>query len=132
MKTEEILDLFSPKNNDIKTIIDVFSNVIRPLSRTNYPKAETKIKNRLKTYNVDQIIDALKRFSNDDWWMKNNGNRPLDWYFHSDERIEQFLLLDNGKPSWKIGNHIYYSVEELTEAEKKGEIKYGPSGFVPR
>lgn len=125
MKTEEILDLFAPKNRDVEVILKIFNDFIRPLSRKSYPKAEKKIQARLKTYTRDQIIEALNNFSQDEWRMENNREYSLDWYFHSDERIETFLELGRkNKPSWKIGNKIYYSQAELEEAEKKGEIKY--------
>ena len=32
-------------------------------------------------------------FSQEDWWMENNSHRGLAWFFHSDDRIDQFINL---------------------------------------
>lgn len=56
-------------------------------------KAEQKIKARLKEYKLDQLLKAIENFSKDDWWMKHNAHRGVAWFFHSEERVEQFLNL---------------------------------------
>jgi len=57
------------------------------------PKARSKIRTRLNTYTVADLIKAIDHFSNDPWWMEHNRERGMGWFFNSDERIEQFINL---------------------------------------
>lgn len=52
-------------------------------------KAKDKIKTRLKTFSIDDICAAFRNLVNepDKWKLENNGQRPLAWWLHSDERI---------------------------------------------
>jgi hypothetical protein len=56
-------------------------------------KAEQKITARLKEYTADELKKAIDNFSQDEWWMKNNAHRGVAWFFHSEDRIEQFINL---------------------------------------
>lgn len=131
----EIMDLIEGKNDEVK--IDVIMQIvmsyhtkIRSLRTRNSipylpPKAKAKVIQRLREYSFEELIDAIDRFSGDSWWMEHNSRRPLEWFFHSYERIEQFLQLESSKGNhkWKVGDKEY-SLEELKLAEEKGEVHY--------
>ena len=55
--------------------------------------AKLKIKTRLKKFKVIDLNKAISNFSQEDWWMENNSHRGLAWFFHSDDRIDQFINL---------------------------------------
>ncbi len=63
--------------------------------------ARTKIQTRLKTYSPDDLDRAIQNFARAPWWMEHNAHRGMAWFFHTDDRIEQFLNLpkpsDNGR-----------------------------------
>lgn len=91
---------------------------------------------RLKTFSVSECVQAILNFSRDSWNMENNGHRSIEWFFHSDSRIETFLNL---KPKTAvgegtmIGDKVYKSEKELIDAEQRGEIYYdtGKNKFFP-
>ena len=62
-------------------------------------KAQVKITCRLNKYDINQLKLAIDRFAGCKWRMDNNKDKPLSWFFKSDEQIETFLLLkqDTGK-----------------------------------
>lgn len=62
-------------------------------------KAKDKLKARLKTFKEDQLLKAIDNFSQADWWMENNAHRGVAWFFHSDDRIDQFLNLKEAAAS---------------------------------
>lgn len=76
----------------IKKIYATYKARINNRSRL-ISKAEQKIKARLKEYSQKQLLQAIDNFSKDDWWMKNNAHRGVAWFFHSEDRVEQFLNL---------------------------------------
>lgn len=53
-----------------------------------------KIAARLKRFTVTELKDGIDRFARDPWWMEHNADRGAPWFFHSDARSEQFLLLE--------------------------------------
>jgi len=57
-------------------------------------RAGRKIKARLKEYSVEELVRAMDSFANNKWWMQHNSNRGISWFFHSEDRIEQFLRLE--------------------------------------
>lgn len=65
--------------------------------------AKAKILKRLKNYNEEELLRAIDNFSDNKWWMENNSFRGVAWFFHSDERIDQFLNLRSNKKS-EAGN----------------------------
>lgn len=67
-------------------------------------KAKNKIANRLKEYSEKDLLKAIEGFSKNDWWMENNAGRGVAWFFHSEERIDQFLNLKPSKS--KLSNSI--------------------------
>jgi len=60
-------------------------------------KAKNKIETRLKEYSASELRKAIDNFAEDNWWMENNSQRGMSWFFHSEDRIERFLLLDKGQ-----------------------------------
>lgn len=73
--------------------------------------AKQKIRLRLKVYTKDELKKAIDNFSKDSWWMDNNGKRGVEWFFHSDGRIEQLLNMVPRKEAGTIdltGNKTYY------------------------
>jgi len=86
--------------NRIEQIHIAYRDKIQPKSKL-LDKAKDKISKRLKLFSVEDMIKAIDNFSQDSWWMENNGDRGIAWFFHSDERIEQFMNL---KPRKKTEN----------------------------
>lgn len=62
------------------------------------PKAsvcpDAKIRTRLKRFTTEQLKDAIDHFRNAYWWMSRNAKQGGKWFFESDDRIDQFLLLE--------------------------------------
>jgi len=59
------------------------------------PGAAKKIKTRLGEFSEEELLAAIDRFvDKDPWWMANNGKRGMLWFFHSEDRIDQFLNLE--------------------------------------
>lgn len=98
---KEVVETVDKYSEDIKTIFATYKVKINKRSRL-IKKAEQKIKARLKEYKFDQIILAITNFSADDWWMKNNAQRGIAWFFHSEDRIEQFIHLIPQKENIKL------------------------------
>lgn len=63
---------------------------IQPTARVNAPE---KIRARLKRFSLDELKAGIDKFAADSWWMDNNAARGVAWFFHSDQRSEQFLNL---------------------------------------
>lgn len=76
----------------IQKIFEEYIKKILPGSRLT-KNARDKIKSRLKEFSVEEILKGINNFSQDEWWMKNNARRGIAWFFHSDDRTEQFLNL---------------------------------------
>jgi len=75
-----------------ETIYNYYKNKINKRSRL-IEKAKKKISLRLKEYTTEELLKAIDNFSKDEWWMRNNAHRGIAWFFHSEERIEQFINL---------------------------------------
>lgn len=85
------------KNNIyIGEVVSRYTDKINSQSKLT-DKARDKISTRLKTYSKEDLFRAIDNFSNDSWWMQNNAHRGIAWFFHSDDRIEQFLLFETKK-----------------------------------
>lgn len=52
-----------------------------------------KIKTRLKSFSLEELLDAIEKFSKNKWRMDNNSNNGVAWFFRSDEQIAIFLAL---------------------------------------
>lgn len=70
--------------------------------KTLTDKAKHHINARLKTYTEQQLKEAIDRFSNNKWRMDNNADKPLSWFFRSDEQIETFLCLKTDEPEEQV------------------------------
>jgi len=75
----------------IAALFAYYKDKIQPAARLC---PSEKITNRLKKFTLDELRTAIDHFAADTWWMENNANRGGEWFFHSDARIEQLLLLD--------------------------------------
>lgn len=86
------------ENNNIYVgeVVSRYTDKINSQSKLT-DKARDKISTRLKTYSKEDLFRAIDNFSNDSWWMQNNAHRGIAWFFHSDDRIEQFLLFETKK-----------------------------------
>jgi hypothetical protein len=74
--------------------------------------AKKKVVARLKEFTVEELLDAIDKFSRDNWWMENNGERGMKWFFHTEDRIEQFINLkprNGGKYGNNNADGDYYS-----------------------
>lgn len=80
---------------DKKALADIathYNSKINPKARL-LDKAKDKIKLRLEKFSVEEIRKAIDNFSKDEWKMKNLSDKGIAWFFHSDERIEQYINL---------------------------------------
>lgn len=75
----------------VQRVYDHFKATIQPRSRT-FPRK--KIAARLKTFAEAELIEGLSRFRQHPWWYEHNRGRPAEWFFESDARSEQLLLLE--------------------------------------
>ena len=71
---------------------EAYRTAIQPKARL-LPAARDKIKRRLNTYSLSELLQAVANFAADAWYMQHNAHRGAAWFFHSDERIEQFANL---------------------------------------
>lgn len=79
------------KNDKKMTIIYMsYKNKINQLSRLTI-SSKRKIKARLREYTLEQLLEAIDKFAKDSWWMEHNASRGIAWFFHSEDRIDQFL-----------------------------------------
>ncbi len=78
------------KDNIYMPIYNFYQEKINQKSKLT-EQAKKKIKARLKVYSIEELKEAMVKFSQEDWWMKNNSHRGVAWFFHSDDRIDQFL-----------------------------------------
>lgn len=55
--------------------------------------AKDKWRVRRKSYSAEELYRAFENLLNepDHWKLTHNGSRPLAWWLHSDERIEEML-----------------------------------------
>ena len=85
----------------VESTYSSYKNLINPNSRLTRA-ARDKIRARLKTYSATDLIKAMTNFSQDSWWVEHNASRGVAWFFHSDDRIDQFINIQPKKKSlWK-------------------------------
>lgn len=84
------------KNVDIYVVYEKYKQNINSSAKLT-DKGKKKILTRLKSYSVEELGQAMANFSADSWWVENNAHRGIAWFFDSDDRIEQFILLDTKK-----------------------------------
>lgn len=71
-------------------LFDYYRSKVQPAARINAPE---KIRARLKRFTAEELRAGVDHFAADPWWMENNATRGVAWFFHSDQRSEQFLNL---------------------------------------
>lgn len=89
--SNEIHVLPNPPDPRIDEVYAHFKARVQPRSRICPRK---KIAARLKRWTVAELVEGIDRFAASPWWMEHNAKRPGDWFFESDARSEQFLLLE--------------------------------------
>jgi hypothetical protein len=87
---------------DIQPVLDKYDqkiHKIRKVKDTFYVTATSKNKifKRLEIYTLEELTKAIDNFAADKWWMDHNSHRGIQWFFHSDDRIETFLNLPKDK-----------------------------------
>ena len=91
--TSSLKEKFSEEDKRALAEIAAYYNLkINPKSRL-LDKAKDKIKLRLSKFSIEEIKKAIDNFSCDEWKMKNVSDKGIAWFFHSDERIEQYINL---------------------------------------
>ncbi len=96
----------SPDPSPVQAIFGHYKARIQPHAKLCPTE---KIKARLKRFSEDELRTAIDHFAADAWWMEHNASRGGSWFFHSDSRIEQFLLMTPRKEAARSnGNHSDY------------------------
>lgn len=81
-----------PESPDVTAAFEAYRQAIQPRARF-LPSARDKIKRRLDTYTLPELLQAVANFAADAWYMANNAHRGAAWFYHSDDRIEQYINL---------------------------------------
>lgn len=79
-----------PGSEDVDQVYELFKLKVQPLSRLCPRK---RIAARLDRFSAAELRQGIDHFAADPWWMENNATRGADWFFESDSRSEQFLLM---------------------------------------
>lgn len=82
-----------PERPEVEAIFAYYRERIQPAARL-IDAARQKISTRLGTFTADELKIGIDHFADDWWWMTKNGRRGAAWFFDSDKRTEQFLLLE--------------------------------------
>jgi len=82
----------APDAADVTAAFEAYRTAIQPRARL-LPAARDKIRRRLNTYSLEELLQAVANFAADAWYMQHNAHRGAAWFFHSDDRIEQFTNL---------------------------------------
>lgn len=80
----------SPGDDRVDEVYAHFKARVQPRARLCPRK---KIAARLKRFSADELREGINHFADDPWWMENNASRGAEWFFESDSRAEQFLLM---------------------------------------
>jgi len=80
----------------IGRVYDRYREKIQPNSKP-LEKHFKKIAARLKTFSEEELFQAIDRFSENGWWMRNNAKRGASWFFESDDRIEKSMNIEPEK-----------------------------------
>ena len=92
IKNDKNLEYMSDSETELTEFVRVCSVVFGHEKRMT-KDARKKYAIRRGVYGADQLLTAFKNLLNepDGWKLKNNGFRPLAWWLHNDERIEEML-----------------------------------------
>lgn len=75
----------------VKDVSEHYSKTIKEARLTS--SARSKIKSRLQSFRESDLKKAIENFSQDNWQMKHNAHRGMAWFFHTDDRVEQYINL---------------------------------------
>lgn len=53
----------------------------------------SQIRARLERFSADELRQGIDHFAGHPWWMEHNADKGGKWFFESDARSEQFLLM---------------------------------------
>lgn len=86
------------KKPDISLIVNEYHEKVHALriwhgKKWVSDKAQARILKRLELFSEKELCRAIDNFSKEKWWMEHNSRRGLVWFFWSDDRIDQFLML---------------------------------------
>lgn len=87
--------------SDIEKVFSSFKEKILPNTRL-MDQGKDKIKTRLKKFSVEQLLEAIDKFSKNTWRMERNAHLGVAWFFKSDEQMQTFLSLKQEKQSASI------------------------------
>lgn len=82
----------SVSKETVQQVYEAYKTKISGGSRLTQPAA-AKIRSRLQSYTVDDLLEGIENFSKNNWWMQNNSDKGIAWFFSSDNRIDMFLSL---------------------------------------
>ena len=82
--------------SQVHDVHEHYRSRIQPDARLT-DRARKKIETRLKSYSPENLKLAIDRFSEDPWRMAHNAKNGMAWFFHTDDRIEQFMHLQPEK-----------------------------------
>ena len=110
-----------PDTSPVQSVFGYYKERIQPQAKLC---PTDKIKARLKRFSEDELRTAIDHFAADAWWMEHNGTRGGGWFFHSDQRIEQFLLMTPRKEAAKRnGSHSDYGAGAPISDELRDYIR---------
>lgn len=109
-----------PDTSPVQVIFGHYKERIQPQAKLC---PTDKIKARLKRFSEDELRTAIDHFAADGWWMEHNGTRGGGWFFHSDQRIEQFLLMTPRKEARRNGSHSDYGAGAEISDELRDYIR---------
>ncbi len=80
----------TPVDPRIATLWGYYREKVQPAAREC---PTDQIRARLKRFSVEDLQAGIDHFAADPWWMEHNAHRGGQWFFHSNARSEQFLLM---------------------------------------
>ena len=80
----------SPFEEKFNRIENLYRKLINPepLSKSEIQR----IGRRLNEFGEDKLLEAIKKFHKNGWWMNNHSYRCAGWFFKKD-KIEKFLTI---------------------------------------
>jgi len=111
---------------NIKPILNRYNEKIHKLrkKKNKYyvtPNSKNKIFKRLEIFSEEEILEAIDNFSRDSWWVSHNAHRGIQWFFHTNDRIELFLNLPkrDQQQEEEITDPAILKLKKLTESTVK-------------
>jgi len=91
---EELITTRKPDEERVYTAILLAWNKIFESSARMTNNKRRQIKQRLKTFSPDEILQSMKNRSQDTWLLGEGSKFYTDWdsFFRNDEKIERYLL----------------------------------------